>query len=210
MIDRQRQTFASHTGKIISTAFLMFATTIALAQVDDAKSIVERLHGTLLEVMTEADSLGFSGRYQRLDPVLDDTFDFTSISRIITGRHWKLLGETKKQGFIDTFTKLSIATYASNFDGYSGERFETVGVDQRKGGVIVKTNLIKKDGEIVTLNYLLKEQDAQWRIINVIANGVSDLSLKRADYTAIIKSEGFDALVARLNGKIGAFKTNSN
>ena len=38
--------------------------------------------------------------------------------------------------------------------------------------------------------------------MNVVAKGVSDLSLKRAEYTAVIDSEGFDSLLNRLRGKV--------
>ena len=65
----------------------------------------------------------------------------------------------------------------------------------------MRTVLVKPDGEEIPLNYMLRESDTEWKIVNVVAQGVSDLSLKRADYTAVIKSEGFDALVSRLREK---------
>ena len=74
----------------------------------------------------------------------------------------------------------------------------------RKGRELVRTvlevNNISADN--VSLDYLLQETDGKWRIVNVVANGVSDLSLKRADYGAVIKSQGFDSLVVRLNDQI--------
>lgn len=169
---------------------------------DAGKAVVEKLHASLLQAMMEADALGFSGRLEILEPVLSETFDFATISRIVTGKYWKSLDEEERSGFIDVFVDLSAATYASNFDGYSGEVFETLGVEERRGNLLVKTAIVKPDGERVTLDYLLRDVDGVWRIVNVIADGVSDLSLKRADYTAVIKSEGFDSLVSKLHGKI--------
>jgi phospholipid transport system substrate-binding protein len=49
---------------------------------------------------------------------------------------------------------------------------------------------------------MLKEKGASWRIINIIANGVSDLALKRSEYTAILQRDGFDALISQINEKI--------
>ena len=51
-------------------------------------------------------------------------------------------------------------------------------------------------------NYLLRVNNGNWLILNVIAQGVSDLALKRADYAAVIKAEGFDALIDRINKKV--------
>ena len=100
---------------------------------------------------------------------------------------------------------MSAATYASNFDGFSGEVFETVSTETKRGNLVVKTVIVTGDGERVPLDYVLRQSDGVWRIVNVIAEGVSDLSLKRAEYTAVIKSEGFDSLVSRLDGKIADY-----
>ncbi len=178
------------------------AVAAAAEPLDAGKAVVEKLHATLLQVMMEADTLGYVGRVDRLDPVLAETIDFKTISRIVTGKHWKSLAAEKRGDFVTLFANLSAATYASNFDGFSGEVFTTLGVEERRGNLLVKTVIVTGDGDRVTLDYVLRDADGMWRIVNVIADGVSDLSLKRADYTAVIKSEGFDSLVAKLNGKI--------
>jgi len=172
----------------------------------DGVATVETLHATLLKLMMEADALGYQGRFDMVAPVLNETFDFATISRIVTGPHWKSLDEQSRNNFIRLFAELSAATYASNFDGYSGEIFETGTVEEKRGNLLVKTTLVKSDGERISLDYMLRKNDGEWRIVNVIAQGVSDLSLKRADYTAVIKSEGFDSLVARLNDKVANYR----
>ncbi len=101
---------------------------------------------------------------------------------------------------------MSIATYANRFDGYSGERFKTIsGEELKRGNRLVKTLLIKANGEEIELDYILHQNNDQWRIINVIAEGVSDLSLKRADYTSYLKKYSFDALLEKLNEKINQY-----
>ncbi len=166
------------------------------------QAVVERLHTVLLEAMRDADKLGFSGRAGLIRPVVDSSFDFATIARIVTGRAWKASSSDQQAAFIEVFRDLSTATYASNFSGFDGESFVTTGSEQARGSVIVKTNLVKADGEEIPLNYMLRESNGRWLIVNVIAQGVSDLSLKRAEYTAVIKSEGFDSLVDRLRGKV--------
>lgn len=164
---------------------------------------VDRLHAALIEVMKNADALGFEGRRERLSPVIRQSFDFPFICAIVLGRAWDGLSEDDRQRMIDTFTRLSIATYASRFDGYSGESFEQV--EQKpmnRGRVLVRTRLVRPDDDAVPLDYVLQESDGEWRIVNVVADGVSDLSLKRADYGSVMKQEGFDALISRLESQI--------
>lgn len=199
--------------KLIKSLFavgLLLLSSLASA-VDDtgAKAVVDKLHESLLGAMNGGAKLGFKGREELLAPVIADSFDFDSICRIVTGRYWKPASDEQKARFIEVFKKLSVATYASNFSSFSGEKFETVGSEADHDALIIRTNLRPSDGEPVPLNYLLRQANGQWRIMNVVAQGVSDLSLKRADYTAVIKSEGFDSLINRLEKKIAEMSKGS-
>jgi phospholipid transport system substrate-binding protein len=173
------------------------------AAADAAVEVVENLHAELLVVMKQADELGYQGRYQRLAPVVTFNYNLPFIAKFVVGRYWRDFSAKQKSHFVETFSQLSIATYAKRFDGYSGERFETISNEKlRKGRLVVKTLLVKSNGEKIELDYILQRRNSQWRIINVVAEGVSDLSLKRADYTSYLKKKGFDALLRKLNEKI--------
>ena len=194
---------------VILLALLLAATTLAAAGEKSPHEVVERLHETLLQAMTEAEQLGYDGRYDLISPIVEESFDFNTIARVVTGRYWNDIEDDQRDKFKNVFKQLSTATYANNFSDFSGERFETITTEERRGGFVVKTALVKSDGEKISFNYLLRGNANEWFIVNVIAQGVSDLSLKRADYTAVIKSEGFDSLVNRLNDKIAAMKHGS-
>jgi phospholipid transport system substrate-binding protein len=174
---------------------------------DTAASVVEDLHAELLLVMKQAKKLGYAGRYHRLAPTVTASYDFSYIAKVVVGRYWRSFTAEQKSQFIRAFSKLSIATYANRFDGYSGERFKTIsGEELKRGHRLVKTLLIKANGEEIELDYILHRNNDQWRIINVIAEGVSDLSLKRADYTSYLEKKGFDALLQKLTEKIQQYE----
>jgi phospholipid transport system substrate-binding protein len=170
---------------------------------------VERLHATLLEMMKEGQTLGYAGRVERIGPVLDETFNFETIGRVVTGRHWKALAVEKRNAFLGTFRNLSTATYADNFSSFGGEAFKTLGEEIKKGASLVRTQIVEADGSTVSLNYVLNKTGEQWRIVNVIAEGVSDLALKRSEYGAVIGKEGIDALIAKLEAKIASYAANN-
>ena len=171
----------------------------------DAVATVDNLHAALLDIMQNAESLGYAGRRDRIAPIVEASFDLAFITRFTVGRYWADLSTAQQDIMVDALGRLTIANYASRFDGYSGERFVTVSNKAaRKGRELVRTVLEVNNNtaDNVSLDYLLQRSDASWRIVNVIANGVSDLSLKRADYGAIIKSQGLDSLITRLNAQI--------
>ena len=171
-----------------------------------AVDVVANLHTTLVAVMKDGNQIGYKGRYDRLEPVIKASFDLPFISRTAMGRYWETLNGEQRSKFIERFSELSIATYAGNFDSYSGERFKTISEKELSGGrILVQTRLIKSDGGAIPLDYMLHRIDHQWRIINVIAEGVSDLALKRAEYTVFLKVKSFDALLIKLNEKIAQY-----
>jgi phospholipid transport system substrate-binding protein len=165
---------------------------------------VETLHETLLGVMQEADSLGYQGRYDRLSPVLQTLFDFAFMAEKSVGRHWKTASEEDKKTLVDTFTRFSIANYAGRFDGYSGQRFETLAQEpSTHGTMLVRTRLEDPGEDEVQLDYRLRKTNGDWKIIDVYLNGtVSELALRRSEYSSLIKREGFQALLAALHERI--------
>lgn len=194
--------------QLLVAGFLVCCTVLPVtAQNTDAIATVDRLHAALLDIMQNAQALGFAGRRDRIAPVVHESMDLPFITRVALGRSWADMSAAERDAMVDLFSRWTVANYAARFDGYSGERFEVVSAKpSRKGRELVRTVLEVGDDSAadVSLDYLLRENDGKWRIINVIANGVSDLSLKRADYGAVIKTQGLDALIAKLNDQIDA------
>ncbi len=190
--------------RILGVVALLVSMATPVWAVESPRDRIAMLNATLLDVMQNADTLGFSGRYAKLQPVMTGLYDFTLMSRVAVGGYWKELDEKNRTRLIDAFQRMSIATYAARFDGYSGEKFKIVSDEESvRNTVLVKTDLIKLDGSPVALNYLLRPTDGNWRIIDVFLDArFSELARLRADYTAMIQREGFDRLVETIESRI--------
>ena len=148
-----------------------------------AAMVIERFQQDLLAIMKEAEALGFEDRYARFETVVRESHDLPAIAALAVGRKWKGLDDTQKRALLDAFGQLSIATYASRFDGYSGERFEIRdSTEDDKGRMLVSTRLLRPEDDPVQLDYVLHMRGGRWQIVNIIAEGVSDLALKRSQY----------------------------
>lgn len=197
MMNRTMQNF-----RLMPLAFLLaFATVLPAFAGESASETVRRLQAALLQSMHEARD--YPRRVAQLSPVIRQTHDLPAIARIALGRHWRGLTTVQRNRFVDVFSRLSVSVYAGRFKSWAGERF-VIDTEKpsRHGRMLVKTRLLRHGGKPVHLNYLLRRKDGRWRIINVIANGVSDLALKRADYSYEIRRHGFEALISRLESKI--------
>lgn len=174
------------------------------AQFDEPAAVVSHLHNTLLSVMQQAGDLGYAGRYRILEPIITEAFDTPLIVKVILSSHWGELDAGQQTDFTELFRRLSIATYASRFAGFDSETFTEISREAlNRGRLLIKTELRRPNNKPVRLDYLMhRAEDGRWRIISVIANGVNDLSLKRAEYAVVIKERGFAALSTDIDNKI--------
>ncbi len=169
---------------------------------------VARLNDTLLEVMQQAEALGYQGRYDKLAPVLNESFDFPGMAKVTIGSQWNVISSAQQQAFTEAFTDYSIGVFAHRFNGYEGERFEILGEQPgRRGTVLVQNQIVKSDGEAIAINYLTQPQDdGGWRIVDTILGGVSsELAGRRKEYSGIIAKTGIVSLIQALKDKTAAF-----
>lgn len=185
---------------------LLGGMSVSWAQKTDSSSpeqVVKRLHESLAEAMREGSRLGFKGRLELLTPIVTRTHELDFIARTTLGNLWSKLSPDQQVTFTDTFRQLSISSYADWFKSHEGEAFEFV--DQQsmpREQVLVRSLIVKGKDEVARLDYVLRETKDGWRIINIMANGVSDLALKRVEYRSILERDGFPALIDMLKKKI--------
>jgi phospholipid transport system substrate-binding protein len=91
-------------------------------------------------------------------------------------------------------------TYASRFKAVGADTFRAIAAApaDSSGRVQVSTAVKRADQPDVSLEYLLQQDEQGWRIINVVADGVSDLALKRAEYQRVFAAGGIDGLIAEI------------
>jgi len=178
----------------------------AEGEADPAVKPVKSFYDALLSVMKQAKELGVRGRYDKLSGPIRSTFDLAAMTRIAVGPEWNSIPAAEQTALVDNFSRMTIATYASRFDGYSGERFEVEPESETRGtGRIVHTKLVQSNGEPVTLNYLLRDSGGAWKVVDVYLTGaISELATRRAEFAVILKSGGPSALVDSLRQKTDA------
>lgn len=170
---------------------------------DDPAAVIEQLHGALMESMRAGAELDFEQRVERLRPVVDRSYHFAAIARLMLGPPWDELAPAQRDAVTAALARLSARRYARHFDRYNGERLRHDETNRRgERRAIVRTTLVKADGERIGLDYMLQREEGRWGVVNVIADGVSDLALKRAEYARLLEREGYPALIERLRERI--------
>jgi len=169
----------------------------------------------------------FDKRVEQLSPIVTQTHNFSSIARLVTGRHWRKFESQQREQFIDTFAELSIVTYAERFKDLGDSTFEYVETleQPRSSKKVISTFTLDpnasfselSDNSSFTFEYIVQpltladeSTNEQWQIINVIVDGVSDLALKRSNYVSTLNEQGFDGLMAELTEKIADIRRKSS
>ncbi|MDD5033584.1 MAG: HpnM family protein [Methylococcaceae bacterium] len=195
---------------IIGIILLCLAQFSVAEEQTGAKQTVDKLNGALIEVMKNAKQLGYKGRYKKLEPVVKETHEFDAIAQIALGSHWKALNDEQKRNFVDKLTDLSIATYAAQFNGYAGEEFKFESEQSMKSNrVTLRYMLTAPKEKPVKFEYILGQSEGVWTIINIVVDGISDLALKKAQYTSVMEREGFESLLNKLSQKITDYNNNN-
>ena len=178
--------------------------------VSAAREPVEGLYAALLGAMKGGDSLGFEGRRELVAPAVDAAYDLEFMASKVLGRHWRVLSEEQRTAWVETFRALTVNTYASRFKSFSGQALEVGEVaPASRGTAVVYTRIHSPGEEPVEIRYRMRPLDeAGWRIVDVYLNGtVSELALRRSEYSSVIKREGFEYLDRSLREKIESGET---
>ena len=170
------------------------------APASDVTAPIHAFYDALLDVMKRAKALGIKGRYDTLAPVIESSFDLPAMTRIAIGPRWTSIPKEQQGALVDAFSRMTIATYASRFDGYSGERFEIdPAVESRGAGSVVHTRIVQSKGEPVTLNYLMRKSGGKWKAVDVYLTGtISELATRRSEFNGILDAGGPQALIGSL------------
>jgi phospholipid transport system substrate-binding protein len=173
-----------------------------LAMPSTGGDVVQSLYTTLLDMMKQGRTLGESGRFAQLSPVIRRIFDLPLMTRLSVGPVWATLGDAQRGQLIDSFGRYISAIYAERFDSYHGQKLEVTGQDSAPSGIIVRSRIVKADGDPVKVDYLMHQSGASWLISDIYLDGtISELATRRSEFAAIIRAQGIEGLIGALNRK---------
>jgi len=188
----------------ILMVFLAFSPTTTWA--GSPSELVTNFQSGLLSVMKDAKSLGVKGRYQRLEPLIKNTFHLSLMAGLSAGQHWQSASNDQRSRLVTAFAGMSVATLATLFDGYSGEEFFVTGERPGPQGITFVDTSLKIPGRDsdVSISYVAREFEGQWRLIDVIVDGgISELKVRISEYRQTLSQGGIESLIKLLTNKAG-------
>ena len=183
------------------TVSLVPASAVVAQAADPAAAQIDAFDASLLDTMKQAKALGVDGRYRKLGPAVEQAFDLPMMTRFAVGPKWSTLSPADQAALTKAFTRLTVASYAHNFDGYGGERFTVdAKVDTRGVDKLVRSHIVRAGDKPVDLAYRMRQgTDGRWKVIDVYYSGsISQLTTQRSDFASSIAVSG-QALLQKIN-----------
>ena len=171
---------------------------------DDIRTSVD----AIIAILNDG-QLDRAGKRSKISTVVYKRFDFRAMSQRTLATNWKNTTDEEKDKFVDLFSKLIENSYIGKLDSYTNEKVNYTGekLDGRKA--VVETLIITTSADI-PVDYRVYQKGGQWLIYDVIIEGVSLISNYRSSYQEIMKNEGFEGLLTKMQAKIDELASTSS
>ena len=163
------------------------------------EQVVESFHKVLISAMQATTD---ETRRAIVDETINNHFQVHTIARISLGRNWRTLQSDEQSDYMALMEELISTTYASRFDKFDNQTFTIMSSSPIASNRARVKSILNTKSEVVNLDYQLQFSEESWRIYDIVANGVSDLSLKRSNYAALFADGGLDAITADIRASI--------
>jgi len=186
---------------IIALSLLALPCAAASHASSPPEAIVEQMAGQALDVLRDK-SLDVDTKRERLEEIVYRNLDFDTLSKLVMARNWRKLSAAQQDEFKREFKKHLSATYGDNVDNYRNESVQILGRrEEKRGDVTVKSKIVRGGTDDVMVDYRLRQREGDWRIIDVVVEGVSLVANFRAQFQDIMSNGGADHLLELLRAK---------
>ena len=180
----------------------------ATATVEEAEHLVRDTAQQVLDILAEnRDKVQKDPAflYGLVNEVILPKVDFTAMSKLVLAKHWRKATPEQRERFVQAFKGMLVRTYTRSLSEYAGNTEINYGktISQRNGKyVTVKTEILRKGRKPIPVDYKLRRsRDGQYRIYDVVIEGLSLVKNYRTSFAKQISEQGLDALIADLERK---------
>ena len=183
--------------------FLAFAGGVNAADPLDAPQQVIQQTANQLQVSLQKPE--YKGNFAKattlVDQIINPHVDFDRVSMLVLGKNFKTATQDQRDRFKKEFRLLLVRTYTTAFTEYSDWKINYLPLegDGNDKKVMVKTEILQSGGKPVAVNYRMIQDGAEWKVYDILIEGVSLLQNYRTSFNdQIEQGETIDQLIGNL------------
>jgi phospholipid transport system substrate-binding protein len=146
---------------------------------------------------------------EKLRQVIGLRFNFKQMVMRSLAKNYKDLSDAERKEFTSLFKKLLENSYASKIENYKDEQINYVDEKIKGKYAMVRTQIVRKDG-VVDVDYKMLKDGDQWLVYDFVIEGVSLIRNYKSQFSKIISTESYAALVSKLRKKVDELEAKSN
>lgn len=172
------------------------------ANEEQAKKFVSTMADKVILIVQDA-SLSDAAKEDQLVKIFNDNVDTDWMGRFALGRYFTRLNDGEKKHYLKLYHDYLLNNYIPRFREYTGEKIGVAGASAIENGeVMVNTTIHSpKASKDVLVDYRLKQQGDSFRVVDIVAEGISLITTQRTDFGTSIANDGTEAFFARLEAK---------
>ncbi len=192
---------------ILGLGFFLAAAAGQAADVAPDKLLQEKAQTVMAELRRDGGAIrnDINKLYDLVEREILPMVDFTSMSKLILGKHWKQATPEQRKGFIKAFRNLLVNTYTKSLKQYANQeiRFFPNRTKIKGKYATVYSEFVPGNGQrnVPVIYKLRKDKNGNWKAYNLEIEGLSVVKNFRTDFNAEINAKGLDALIARLESE---------
>jgi phospholipid transport system substrate-binding protein len=170
-----------------------------------AKETVEVQVNKVLKALAEP---GFKdqprdAKIVKIRSIVNEIFDYAELSKRTLGREWAKFNAQQQNEFVKLFGDLLEKTYADRLLSYSNEKvvFDRESM-LREDQAEVTSNILTGDGKKIPLDYRLIRKEGNWRVYDVIIEGISLVKNYRDQFRDILAKDSPEEVLKMLRDKV--------
>lgn len=179
----------------------------AAAAESDARGFVEQYIASAKRIRADA-ALAPDQKNAQNRALLHDAYDFAGAPKAILGRHWAKATDDQQRRYLDQFEQYLVAAYGKRFDEVAANLAVTDASVEDKRTIVHSTSTIRQT-EPTRIDWILVQSEGtQWRITDVIVNGIGSVETMRQEFSAVLRANNGDieGLLAALQHRTEAVR----
>lgn len=171
------------------------------ATVDDAKAFTHSLGDKAIAIMKE-EGKPVDAKIKKVQDLFSNTVDIEWVSKFVLGRYWKEATDQQKKDYMKNYHDFLLKHYTEKFTEYTNESFNITNArEDSPGSFTLRMEIVRPGQESVVVDYRLHAKGSDFKIFDIIVEGVSLITTQRSEFSSIVQRQGLDYLIDQLGKK---------
>lgn len=170
---------------------------IAVSGSEDAaaESFVNSMASDAISFLGNPD-LSEANKKKHFSKLLNKSFDMNTIGRFALGRYWRTASAEQRKEYQKLFREMIVDVYSSRFGEYEGQVLEIRGSKRdNEKDVTVQSFIVPDVGQEIQVDWRIRKKNGQYKVIDVMVEGVSMALTQRSDFSSVIQRGGGEVSV---------------